>query len=434
MLLPVSGVGRKCTIIGALVVATLSTAFSGASTPAGAASSAPECAGLPASNPPSIGSPTMAVWDPADPTVRRYQAYLPPDGGSARPAVVMVHGGDFNTGNGGIVATDSDACMAAALAANGFVVFWVDYSLVQTAFQVVCPIDTTAGSPVVTTPAVGGCFFGDPGRPTTGWTIVQPTAVDPIPLGTTIVSVGDATHATLSNNAMSTATGVNVFGFALPPPADPNAFPAAVDDLRGFVEWLRQPDQVGQFGIDPTRIGALGFSAGGGLVDSLAVGGSGSLDQGARVRAAASWSGPTNFTDTSLLPSPPGLAAMELAVVASMYVGCSTFPGPGQDACLTGRAHDASALFDVDASDPPMLLATGNPDAVVPQSQTAQLAQALTAVGVPNDVVLGPAFCHAESCDQAAWAPTLQFFLAMLAAPTEPAAPTPVVTIPAFTG
>jgi acetyl esterase/lipase len=424
---------RRAVVVVALLMVATSGVVAGGSAPVGAATSAPECAGLPAANPPTIGAALMAVWDPAEPIVRRYQAYLPAGGALARPAVVMVHGGDFNAGNGGIVATDSDACMAAALAANGFAVFWVDYSLVSTAFQIVCPVDTTAGSPVVTTPGVGGCFFGDPGRPTTGWTLALPAAVDPIPLGATIVSVADSTHATLSANATSTATGVNVVAFALPPPPDANSFPAAVDDLRAFVEWLREPEQVAQFGIDPTRIGALGFSAGGGLVDSLAVGGSGALDQGSRIRAAASWSGPTNFTDTSLLPSPPTVQDISLAVIASMYVGCSTFPGPDQAGCLAGRAREASPLFAVDPSDPPMLLATGNPDGVVPQSQTTQLAQALTAAGVPNDVVLGPAFCHAEGCDTAAWVPTLRFFLTTLGVAPAPV-PEPIVLPPAFTG
>ena len=42
-------------------------------------------------------------------------------------------------------------------------------------------------------------------------------------------------------------------------------FPAALDDVALAVEWLRAPEQVEQFGIDPARIGAFGGSAGGNL-------------------------------------------------------------------------------------------------------------------------------------------------------------------------
>jgi acetyl esterase/lipase len=39
-------------------------------------------------------------------------------------------------------------------------------------------------------------------------------------------------------------------------------YPAAVEDVQAAIQWLREPAQVEQFGIDPTRIGALGNSAG----------------------------------------------------------------------------------------------------------------------------------------------------------------------------
>lgn len=40
-------------------------------------------------------------------------------------------------------------------------------------------------------------------------------------------------------------------------------FPAAIEDVALAVEWLRSPEQVERFGIDPARIGAFGGSAGG---------------------------------------------------------------------------------------------------------------------------------------------------------------------------
>ena len=40
-------------------------------------------------------------------------------------------------------------------------------------------------------------------------------------------------------------------------------FPAQIDDVALAVEWLREPEQVERFGIDPARIAAFGGSAGG---------------------------------------------------------------------------------------------------------------------------------------------------------------------------
>ena len=68
-------------------------------------------------------------------------------------------------------------------------------------------------------------------------------------------------------------------------------FPAAIDDVALAVEWLRAPEQVERFGIDPTRIGAFGGSAGGNLASLLGTSGDGPLDEGTRVAAVAELSG-----------------------------------------------------------------------------------------------------------------------------------------------
>jgi acetyl esterase len=73
----------------------------------------------------------------------------------------------------------------------------------------------------------------------------------------------------------------------------PNAtFPAQFDDVSLAVEWLREPDQIDRFAIDPARIGVFGGSAGGNLAALVGAVGDGATDVGARVAAVAELSGP----------------------------------------------------------------------------------------------------------------------------------------------
>ena len=62
--------------------------------------------------------------------------------------------------------------------------------------------------------------------------------------------------------------------------APEHPYPAAVDDVRAAIRWLRQPAQVATFRIDPKKIGAFGASAGAHLAGMLATLGHGSLDEG----------------------------------------------------------------------------------------------------------------------------------------------------------
>src|SRR6266536_2716994 len=95
-------------------------------------------------------------------------------------------------------------------------------------------------------------------------------------------------------------------------PAHP--YPAAVDDVEAAVAWVRK--HAREYGVDPTRIGALGGSAGGHLVGLLGTDGEGSLKTGHRVAAVVSWSGPMDFV--SLAPA----AATNAGRSVSTFVGC----------------------------------------------------------------------------------------------------------------
>ena len=77
--------------------------------------------------------------------------------------------------------------------------------------------------------------------------------------------------------------------------APEHPFPAAVDDVRAAVRWLRAPEQQERYGIDPKLIGAAGSSAGGHLVGMLAAMGHGRRDRGSRIAVGVSWSGPMDL-------------------------------------------------------------------------------------------------------------------------------------------
>ena len=163
-------------------------------------------------------------------------------------------------------------------------------------------------------------------------------------------------------------------------------FPAAIDDVALAVEWLRAPEQVERFGIDPTRIGAFGGSAGGNLAALLGTRGEGALDDGSRVAAVAELSGPV------------ALGAVELAADAASdwlrgiigdYLDCE--PYATDEACP--QATDASPASHLDPSDPPVFIGAAETE-VVPLGQSQRFAAALATAGVPVELAVVPGAEH----------------------------------------
>ncbi|AXJ10974.1 alpha/beta hydrolase [Arthrobacter sp. PM3] len=172
------------------------------------------------------------------------------------------------------------------------------------------------------------------------------------------------------------------------------AFPAQLHDLKAAVRYLRAHAQ--ELRIDPKRFGAWGESAGGHLAALLGLTGrredlEGEL--GAQGHSSAV-SAVVDFYGVSSLPlmPPMQLPARLLTgpMVAAVPAGMSMEPGP----MLIGGSRDpdrlaaASPLGHVSAGAPPFLLIHGDTDALVPLSQSELLAQALSAAGVRNDVVV----------------------------------------------
>jgi acetyl esterase/lipase len=153
--------------------------------------------------------------------------------------------------------------------------------------------------------------------------------------------------------------------------------PEAVDDARLAVAHIRE--NAREFGIDPTRIGLTGTSAGGHL--SLTVG----------LRAE----GPTGWPDAPPDERPHQVAAIVAyfpPVDVRQWVGPNErFPALDFDPEL---AIGSSPILFVSDDDPPTLLLHGDEDGLVPLSHSERMHAALEEAGVVNDFVIFPGAGH----------------------------------------
>ncbi|MCS0498452.1 alpha/beta hydrolase [Protaetiibacter mangrovi] len=190
--------------------------------------------------------------------------------------------------------------------------------------------------------------------------------------------------------------------------APANPYPAAIDDVSAAVEWLREPEQVARFGIDPDRIGAFGGSAGANLVSLLGTRGTGALDEGARVAAVVELSGPIDLTGVAVTD--------DFVPVQLAYLGCVT-----ADDCPAASA--ASADTWVDETDPPFFVAHST-DEMIPLEQARIFVRALRDAGVDTTFVTVEGRLHSIAMIDDGLKQRILDFYARTLAPTElPVAP-----------
>ena len=165
--------------------------------------------------------------------------------------------------------------------------------------------------------------------------------------------------------------------------AVPNVFPAILEDGKAAVRYLRA--HAGEYGVDPERIGLLGDSAGGYLVELMGtVNGEKGwdkgdfLDQSSDVQAVVSLYGISDLTSIG-----EGLDQDEVhsspAVTEALLLNGPAF-GPFAGASVMSdmeKALNASAIGHVDGSEPPFLLMHGTADIVVSPMQSKHLYEAL---------------------------------------------------------
>jgi len=150
-------------------------------------------------------------------------------------------------------------------------------------------------------------------------------------------------------------------------------FPAAVEDAKCAVRWLRANAE--KRGVDPDRIAVAGGSAGGHLSMMIGYtsdeptleGAGGHGDVSSRVQAVVNLYGPTDLT-TDVAKS---------SGAVSSFLGGKKFDEDPQAYAA------ASPVTYVTNDDPPTLILHGSIDSVVPIDQAELLAAKLKATGVP---------------------------------------------------
>lgn len=180
--------------------------------------------------------------------------------------------------------------------------------------------------------------------------------------------------------------------------APASTFPAQIEDVRDATSWVRQ--HAGELDVDPTRMAAVGGSAGAQLAALLGTEGEGRWDEGSRVRAVVSWAGPMDLHFANYPAESQGYI--------SAYLGCA--PADCDDDVI----DDASPITHVDPSDPPMLLANGTVDLLVPPNQAQRMGARLDSVGVPYDLVLVEGAGHDPKLWPGVFEPTMEFLRAQL--------------------
>lgn len=184
------------------------------------------------------------------------------------------------------------------------------------------------------------------------------------------------------------------------------SFPAPLDDVQAAVRWLRAPEQVSRFDIDPARIGAFGASAGGNLAALLALDGTDGWGSGSRVAAVVDMSGLSDLRDPITASA---LYRGDFVQAQLDYLGCAALSD-----CATAAA--ASPVTLVDATDPPFLV-THSLEEFVPIDQSDALVAALRDAGVETTYLTVEGELHGVSIlDDAMAARVVDFFRATLAA------------------
>ena len=190
-------------------------------------------------------------------------------------------------------------------------------------------------------------------------------------------------------------------------------FPAQIHDVKGAVRFLRAHSS--EYNLDPMRFAAWGSSSGGHLTALVAASGDvaeaegttgGNLAYSSRIQAAVDYFGPTDLLQMNAdVTTPPGSIIDHDAPNSpeSQLIG---FDGAGEGIGVlrnnlsnpnppfpekAALVRLANPIEHVTFDDPPVFIAHGNQDTLVPMNQSARLATALGTVGVEHvmRVVLG---------------------------------------------
>jgi acetyl esterase/lipase len=162
-------------------------------------------------------------------------------------------------------------------------------------------------------------------------------------------------------------------------------FPAQIHDIKAAVRYLRA--HAAEHGYPPSRIVIAGSSAGGHLAALVGVSNKhkeleGNLGADTKVssdvQAIVSLYGASNLTSILSQSTPHGLSVRVPAL--DLFIG-------GQPDKVPDVARLASPVFQVDASDPPLLMLHGDQDNQMPINQSLELQGAYEKLKLPVEFV-----------------------------------------------
>ena len=207
-------------------------------------------------------------------------------------------------------------------------------------------------------------------------------------------------------------------------------FPAAVQDVKSALRWLR--GQATDFNIDTTRMMVWGVEAGGQIASLVGTScGVAAFEPAADANSKAQlasdcvqgvidWAGPADLAswDADAGRDAEAAAATHLGA----YLGCE----PAD--CAPGLVRSASPIAYVGAQTPPFFIQQGSADTYVAPAQSQKFYDALKAQRVPADIRLyaavGQDFARDGTSDPAATAQALadmrDFIVQTFPPPPEP--------------
>ena len=163
--------------------------------------------------------------------------------------------------------------------------------------------------------------------------------------------------------------------------APKHKFPAQIEDCRAAVKWIRE--NASKYKVNPERLGAIGYSAGGHLVSLLATTGqppsneNGNVDT--RIQVAAAGGAPTDFR---WFP--------DNGRWAEFWMG-------GDLSTKKAKFQAASSAAFVDASDAPLFFFSGSADELVPEAWTKACYFELKSAGVKTEFYSIPNAGHMQA-------------------------------------
>jgi acetyl esterase/lipase len=175
-------------------------------------------------------------------------------------------------------------------------------------------------------------------------------------------------------------------------PASRAPFPGQIHEIKAAIRFLRA--QAGRYGYDASRIGILGASSGGHLAAVVGTtNGSPALEgtlgehdgESSAVQAIVSYFGASNLTTILAQSTPFGLRIREPAL--QRLLGAL----PADTEAL---ARLASPVFQVDRTDPPLLMLHGDQDPQMPINQSHELQGAYEQQGLPVELIVVHGAAH----------------------------------------